>query len=73
MDQALRWNRVSILGGRSDGRWNLDAVQPDPSPAAAKWYAEHPNKRPTPLAFETAGRPGKMIKLRALNILGRVG
>ena len=58
---------------RSDGRWNLDAVQPDPSPAAAKWYAEHPNKRPTPLAFETAGRPTKMITLRALTVLSRVG
>jgi hypothetical protein len=58
---------------RSDGRWNLDAVQADPSPAAAKWYAEHPNKRPTPLAFETAGRPSKMITLRALMVLSRVG
>lgn len=58
---------------RPDGRWNLDGVQPDPSPAAAKWYAEHPNKRPTPLAFETAGRPSKMITLRALTVLSRAG
>ncbi|HYM41070.1 MAG TPA: hypothetical protein VEY12_13155 [Thermoplasmata archaeon] len=58
---------------RKDGRWNLDAVQPDMSPAAAKWYAEHPKQRPTPLAFETPGRPGKMITLRALTVLSRVG
>jgi hypothetical protein len=58
---------------RSDGRWNLDAVQPDPSPAGVRWYAEHPNKRPTPLAFEIPGRPSKMITLRALTVLSRVG
>ena len=58
---------------RPDGRWNLDAVQPDWSERAARWYAEHPNKRPTPLAFEVAGRPSKMITLRALTVLSRVG
>lgn len=58
---------------RPDGRWNLDAVQPDWRPAAARWYAEHPDKRPTPLAFETARRPSKMITLRALTVLSRVG
>ena len=57
---------------RKDGRWNLDAVQPDWSPAVARWYAEHPKKRPTPLAFETPGRPSKMITLRALVVLSRV-
>jgi len=58
---------------RSDGRWNLDAVQPDPSPAGVRWYAEHPGNRPTPLAFEPVGRPSKMITLRALTVLSRVG
>jgi len=58
---------------RPDGRWNLDAVQPDLAPAAARWYAEHPDQRPTPLAFETAGLPSKMITLRALTVLSRVG
>ena len=58
---------------RSDGRWNLDAVQPEIGPAAARWYADHPNKRPTPLAFETVRRPSKMITLRALTVLSRVG
>src|SRR5439155_814361 len=50
----------------------LDAVQPDRAPAAARWYAEHPNQRPTPLAFETAGLPSKMITLRALTVLSRI-
>src|SRR3989442_15919474 len=31
-----------------DGRWNLDEVQPDPSPAGHRWDAEHPNERATP-------------------------
>ncbi len=58
---------------RKDGRWNLDANQPDMSPAAVTWYAEHPKQRPpTPLAFETAGEPSKMITLRALTVLSRV-
>jgi hypothetical protein len=57
---------------RKDGRWNLDAVQPDMRPEAAKWYEEHPNQRPTPLAFEAAGQPSKMITLRALTVLARV-
>ena len=57
---------------RPDGRWNLDAVQPDLAPAAARWYAEHPDQRPTPLAFETAGLPSKMITLRALTVLSRI-
>ncbi len=58
---------------RDDGRWNLDALQPDPGPTAARWYAEHPKQRPTPLAFERPRRPSKMITLRALTVLSRVG
>jgi hypothetical protein len=58
---------------RADGRWNLDADQPDPDPEGAKWYAEHPKNRPTPLSFEVAGQPSKMITLRALTVLSRVG
>ncbi len=57
---------------RSDGRWNLDAVHPDGGPRAARWYAQHPGDRPTPLAFERVGRPSKMITLRALTVLSRV-
>jgi hypothetical protein len=57
---------------RADGRWNHDADQPDPDPESAKWYAEHPDKYPTPLRFEKAGQPSKMVTLRALSILARV-
>ena len=62
---------------RPDGRWNLDALQPDWSaedaPTVARYFAEHPKQRPTPLAFETPGQPSKMITLRVLTVLSRVG
>ena len=57
---------------RRDGRWNLDAVHPDMGPATERWFAEHPSQRRAPLAFETPGRPSKMITLRALTVLSRV-
>jgi hypothetical protein len=57
---------------RADGRWILDASQPDPDPESAAWYAAHPNKRPPPLEFETPGHPSKMVTLRALTVLSRV-
>jgi hypothetical protein len=57
---------------RTDGRWNIDPPQPDPDPESARWYAEHPEKRPAPLTFETPGRASKMITLRALVVLSRV-
>ena len=56
---------------RRDGRWNLDAVQPDPSREAAKSHAQHLEQRPTPLAFEIVGRPSRMITLRSLVVLSR--
>ena len=58
---------------RKDGKWDLDAAQVDPDPESARWFAEHPEKRPTPLGFEEPGRPSKMITLRALSVLSRVG
>jgi hypothetical protein len=58
---------------RADGRWNLDAAQLDPDPETAEWLAKHPEKRPAPLTFEPAGKPSKMITLRALTVLSRVG
>lgn len=58
---------------RPDGTWNLDAAQPDPDPESAAWYARHPEKRPAPLTFEVEGRPSKMITLRALTVLSRIG
>jgi hypothetical protein len=57
---------------RPDGRWNLDAVQPDYDAESARWFAQHPDQRPAPLTFEEPGRPSKMITLRALSILARV-
>jgi len=58
---------------RPDGKWNLDAVQPDPDADALQWLAKHPeHRRAVPLTFETAGRPSKMITLRALTVLSRV-
>ncbi|MDE1819375.1 MAG: hypothetical protein KGJ23_03525 [Euryarchaeota archaeon] len=57
---------------RKDGRWNLDAHQTDPDAEGARWFAAHPEKRPTPLVFEEAGQPSKMITLRALRVLQRV-
>jgi hypothetical protein len=57
---------------RRDGRWNLDAVHPDLEGASARWYDAHPRDRPTPLAFESPGKPSKMITLRALTVLSRV-
>lgn len=58
---------------RADGRWNLDANHPDVKGAIARFYRDHPKDRPTPLAFELVGRPSKMITLRALTVLSRVG
>ncbi len=58
---------------RPDGRWNLDANHPDVGEGMARFYAEHPTSRPTPLQFERPGRPSKMVTLRALRVLARVG
>jgi hypothetical protein len=58
--------------GRRDGRWNLDAVHPDVEGAMLRWYDRHPNRRPTPLALETPGRPSKLVTLTALNVLRRL-
>jgi hypothetical protein len=56
---------------RSDGRWNSDAVHPD-DPGYERYFRDHPEKRFVPLSFERAGRPSKMITLRALVVLDRV-
>ncbi len=69
LDFALRLLRSKR---RPDGRWNLDAVQTDPDEEGARWFAEHAERRPTPLSFESPGRPSKMITLRALTVLSRL-
>lgn len=58
---------------RSDGRWNLDAVHPDVEGGAADWNTKHPKHAPTPFALEKPGEPSKMITLRAMAILKRLG
>jgi hypothetical protein len=57
---------------RPDGRWNLDAVQPDPYAEILAYYETHPGQKPIPLSFETVKQPSKMITLRALTVLSRV-
>lgn len=57
---------------RSDGRWNLDAVNPDPESPVAKWDRGHPNQASTPFALERPQRPSKMITLGALRVLKRI-
>jgi hypothetical protein len=57
---------------RPDGKWILDAVQPDPYDEFVKWFATHPGICPEPLTFEAVGRPSKMITLRALTVLSRI-
>ncbi len=78
-DPRLRY-ALSLLEEkrRPDGRWNLDAVHPDVkgSSLAARWEAwfkDHPADRFLPFALERAGSPSKMITLRALLVLDRVG
>jgi len=70
-DPRLRY-AVSLLKEkrRPDGRWNLDAVHPDLEGSAAEWYKKG---MPTRFALERAGEPSKMITLRAMLVLKRLG
>ena len=60
---------------KSDGKWMLDAVHPDIGDygGIAKWFAKHPKQAPTPFSLEKVGEPSKMITLKALEILNRLG
>jgi hypothetical protein len=58
---------------RPDGRWNMDAVHPDVEGGIAEWYKKHPKRAPIPFALERLGEPSKMITLRALLVLKRLG
>jgi len=58
--------------GRSDGRWNLDAIHPDVQGPIAQWYDRHPKQRPIPWGLETPGAPSRMITLIARRVLDRV-
>ena len=57
---------------RPDGRWNLDAMNPDPESSQARWDHENPRRATTPFALEEAGKPSRMITLNALKVLDRV-
>ncbi|MDG6997641.1 MAG: hypothetical protein JRN15_00840 [Nitrososphaerota archaeon] len=58
---------------RSDGRWNLDATNPDPESPQGKWDRDHPKQASIQLALEKPGKPSKMITLTALKVLKRAG
>ena len=59
---------------RRDGRWLMDAVHPDYLSAGKlpRWFPEYKD-RLKPFSLETAGEPSKMITLRALRVLKRLG
>jgi hypothetical protein len=58
---------------RADGRWNLDASNPDiPKSLPASSYSSDPPYEPypaTPFLLEKVGGPSKIITLRALKVL----
>jgi hypothetical protein len=59
---------------RRDGRWLVDAVHPDYLNAGKlpKWFPKHKDAL-RPFSLEAAGEPSKMITLRALRVLKRMG
>lgn len=58
---------------RSNGKWNLDSINPDPESPQGKWNREHPKQATIPFSLEKAGRPSKMVTLTALKVLSRIG
>jgi len=67
---------VSLLRQKrqADGRWALDAVHPDVEGAPVKWYSQAVKRgKITPFTLESAGEPSKMITLRAMLVLKRLG
>ncbi|MCL5672924.1 MAG: hypothetical protein JRM76_07885 [Nitrososphaerota archaeon] len=58
---------------RPDGRWLLDAVHPDPDSPQGVWNRSHPKQAAVPFALEEPGKPSKMVTLRALTVLKRLG
>ena len=56
----------------SDGRWDLDSVNPDPESPQGRLNRENPERATTPFALEEAGKPSKMVTLTALKVLKRV-
>jgi hypothetical protein len=58
---------------RQDGRWNLDAINPDPGSPQGVWNKEHPKEATTPIALEKPREPSKVISFNALMVLSRIG
>ena len=69
MEHAIGALKKKKIGGR----WNLDAVHPDIEGGMGEWYRNHPKQAPTPFALEIPGKPSKMITLRAMLVLKRLG
>jgi hypothetical protein len=65
---------ISLLKKKrsTDGRWNLDAVNPDPESPVARWDRKHPREASIPFALESPRSPSKMITLNALRVLKRI-
>jgi len=59
---------------RQEGRWLMDAVHPDYLNAGElpRWFLKD-GDRLKPFSLEAAGEPSKMITLRALRVLKRLG
>ena len=67
---------ISLLKNkrRADGRWNIDANRPEESAALAAFRKKNPRSKDlTPYVLEEPGRPSKMITLKAMKVLQRVG
>lgn len=65
-DKRLNCARKVLKGKmRPDGKWNLDAIHPDPE-------GPRYSNPPTPFALERPGEPSKMITLKALTVLKRM-
>jgi hypothetical protein len=58
---------------RSDGKWILDSVNPDPDSPQGREDGKDPNQASTPFALEKPGEPSKIITLRAMLVLKRLG
>lgn len=60
---------------RQDGRWMMDAVHPDylSGGELPRWLFQKNRGPLKPFSLEPAGEPSKMITLRALRVLKRLG
>lgn len=57
---------------RVDGRWAADRVHPDVEGLARRDYHRFEPRWPVPFSLESAGKPSKLITLRAMRVLQRV-